>query len=158
MPLFKPRLETRPVPPYPEPLFRPPPRPPDETIMKDSWKDLQNFDPDRKVDFEDNSSHQEGSISETYRRPDSSLIQDPHELQDLIDTSKLIQKFLPIQADTDKILDVIKRKVLKGTQLPLTIKEIQVRYLTSPYFKDLYLYLVQNNCPTRKVPYAKWKI
>ena len=52
--------------------------------------------------------------------------------------------------DIDKILDIIKRKVLKGTHLPLTIKEIQAGYVTSPYFKDLYLYLVQNKLPNKK--------
>ena len=131
-------------------FFRPPPRPPDETIIKDGQKDLQNFDPDRKVEFEENSPHQEGIVSESYKRPDTSLIQDPPELHDLIDTSKLIQKFLPKQADIDKILDIIKRKVLKGTHLPLIIKEFQAGYLTSPYFKDLYLYLVQNKLPNKK--------
>ena len=45
--------------------------------------------------------------------------------------------------DIDKILDIIKRKVLKGTHLPLTIKEIQAGYLSSQYFKDLYLFLSQ---------------
>ena len=148
--LSKPRLETRPLPPYPELFFRPPPRSPDETIIKDSWKGLQNFDQDRKVEFEENSPHQEGIISETYKRPDTSLIQDPPELQDLIDTSKLIHKFLPKQADIDIILDIIKRKVLKGTHLPLNIKEIQAGYLTSHYFKDLYLYVVQNKLPNKK--------
>ena len=61
----KPKLGTRLVPPYPEPYYRPPPRPPDETIIKDSQKDLQNFDLDRRVEFEENSPHQEGIISET---------------------------------------------------------------------------------------------
>ena len=137
----KPRLGTRPVPPYPEPYYRPPPRPPYKIINKDSQKDLQNFDPDRRVEFEENLPHQEGIISETYEKPDASFIQDPPELQDLVDTTKLIQKFFPKQADIDKILDIIRRKVIKGTHLPLTIKEIQAGYLTSPYFKDLYLYL-----------------
>ena len=36
--------------------------------------------------------------------------------------------------DIDLILDIIKRKVLKGTHLSLTVKEIQAGYLTSPYF------------------------
>ena len=58
--------------------------------------------------------------------------------------------FLPKQTDTDKILGIIKRKVLKGTHLPLTIKEIQAGYLTSPYFKDLYLYLAQNKLPSKR--------
>ena len=48
------------------------------------------------------------------------------------------------------ILDVIKRKVLKGTHLPITIKEIQADHLTSPYFKDLYMYLAQNKLPSKR--------
>ena len=72
-----------------------------------------------------------------YVSPDQSYIEEPQELVDLVDTSKLVQKYLPKQTDMAKILDVIKRKVLKGTHLPLTIKEIQAGYLTSPYFKDL---------------------
>ena len=90
-----------------------------------------------------------------YERPCESLIQDPPELEDLTDTSKLIQKFLPKQADIDKILDIIKSKVLMGTHLPLTIKEIQSGYLTSPYFKDLYLYLAGNKLPNKKSAICK---
>ena len=52
--------------------------------------------------------------------------------------------------DINKILDIINRKVLKGTHLPLTIKEIQAGYLTSPYFRDLYLYLAQKKLPSKK--------
>ena len=37
----------------------------------------------------------------------------------------------------DKILEVIQRKVLKGMHLPVDIKEIQARYLTSTHFKDI---------------------
>ena len=81
-------------------------------------------DLDRNVDIEENSPFQEGIISEVYERPDTSYIQEPHELKDLIGTTKLIQKFLLKQTDIDKILDIIKRKVLKGMHLPLTIKEI----------------------------------
>ena len=50
-------------------------------------------------------------------------------------TGKLVQKFLPKQADTDKILKMIKRKVLKGTHLPVTVKEMHAGYLISPYLK-----------------------
>ena len=120
------------------------------TAVKDNRKDLQDLDMDRKIEFEENSPHQEGIISETYERSDKLFIKEPPELKDLIDTSKLIQKFLPKETDIDQILDIIKRKVLKGTHLPLTIKENQARYLTSPYFKDLYLYLAQNKLPNKK--------
>ena len=88
----------------------------------------------RKVDIEENSPFQEGISSETYERLDMLYVQEPYELTDLLDTTKLIQKFLPKQMNIDKILDIIKRKVLKGTHLPLIIKEIQAGYLSSPYF------------------------
>ena len=92
------------------------------------------------IDFEENSPHQEGIITEMFISQDKSYIEKTQELANLVNTSKLVQKYLPIQADIDKILDIIKRKVLKGTHLPLTIKEIEAGYLTNPFFKDLYRY------------------
>ena len=67
----------------------------------------------------------------------------------------LIQKILSKQADIDKILKVIQRKVLKGTQLPVEIKGIQARYLNSPHFKDIFLHLSQNKLPTSKAVIRK---
>ena len=102
------------------------------------------------IDFEENSPHQEGIILETYINLDQSYSERPQELIDLVDTSKLVQKYLPKQMDIDKILDIIKRKVLKGTHFPLTIKEIQAGYLTSLYFRDIYKYLAQNDLPRKR--------
>ena len=36
----------------------------------------------------------------------------------------LVQRYLPKHADMDKMLKIIQRKVLKGTHLPITMKEI----------------------------------
>ena len=144
-----PKIQHRPTPSYPDPYARPPPKPPDIDPLSNR-KDLLDNDSDRKVEIEENSPFQEGIISEIYERPDNFYVQEPQELTDLIDTSKLIQKYLPKQTDIDKILDIIKRKVLKGTHLPLAVKEIQAGYLTSPYFKDLYLYLSQHKLPSKR--------
>ena len=57
----------------------------------------------------------------------------------------------------DKILDIIRRKVLKDTHLPITIKEMQARYLTSPYFKDLHRYLAQNKLLSKRSVICKEK-
>ena len=65
---------------------------------------------------------------------------------------------MPKQADIDKILKVIQRKVLKGTHLPVDIKEIQAGYLQSSYFKGIYLYLSQNKLPTSKAAIRKTEI
>ena len=129
---------------YPEPIVSPSPKPPDKTEAKQSTK----LDPN--VDFEENSPHQEGIILETYINLDQTYFERPQELADLVITTKLVQKYLPRQMDIDKILDVIKRKVLKGKHLPLTIKEIQAGYLTSLHFKDIYRYLAQNILPTKR--------
>ena len=145
-----PKIQPRPTPSYHDPYARPPPKPPDISDPLDSQKDLLDNDSDRKVEIEENLPFQEGTILEIYERPDNSYVQEPQELIDLIDTTKLIQKYLPKQMDIDKILDIIKRKVLKGTHLPLTVKEIQAGYLTSPYFKDLYLFLSQNQLPSKR--------
>ena len=154
---ISPKIQHRPSPPYCDPYARPPPRPPDVTDPIDSWKDLSVNDLDRNVDIEENSPFQEGIISEIYERPDMSYVQEPQELRDLIDTTKLIQKLLPKQMDIDKILDIIKRKVLNGTHTPLTIKEIQAGYLSSPYFKDLYLFLSQNKLLSKRSSIKKVK-
>ena len=84
---------------------------------------------------------------ETYVVPDQSYLEQPQELIKLVNISKVVQWYLPWQADIDKILNIIKRKVLKGKHLPLTIKEIQAGYLASSFFKDLYRYLAQNVKP-----------
>ena len=57
---------------------------------------------------------------------------------------------MPKQTDIDKILEVIRKKVLKGMHLPLMIKKYRQGYLSSLYFKDIYFYLVQNRLPVKK--------
>ena len=66
-------------------------------------------DNDINTDFEENSPYQEGIISETYERPDKSYVKQPPKLGTLLDTSKLVQKFLPKQRDIDKILEILQR-------------------------------------------------
>ena len=94
-------------------------------------------------------------MSETFQRPDKSFFQEPKELGDLINKGNLTQKFLPKQADIDKSPKVIQRIVLKGTHLPVDIKEMQARYLHSSYFKDIYIYLSQNKLPSSKMAIRK---
>ena len=132
---------------YPEPIIKPIPKPPE---LIDNAQPKQSTELDPNVDFEENSPHQEGIILGTYVNLDQTYFERPQELTDLVYTTKLVQKYLPRQADIDEILDVIKRKVPKGTHLPLTIKEIQTHYLTSLHFKDIYRYLAQNILPRKR--------
>ena len=62
------------------------------------------------------------------------------------------------KTDIDKILEIIRKKVLKCTHLPLTIKEIQAGYLNNLYFKDIYQYLAQNRLLSKKAVIKKVEI
>ena len=55
-------------------------------------------------------------------------------------------------------LKIIQRKVLKGTHLPITVKEIQAGYLISPYFKDFYVSSAQNKLSSTKTAICKVKM
>ena len=145
------------IPIYPNQITKPPPKPPDKVILDDRKLDLE-LDLEINKDFEENSPYQEGIISEIYQRPDKSQLVDPPGLIDLVNTERAVQKYLSKQTDIDRTLKVIQRKVLKGTHLPLAIKEIQAGYLNSPYFKDLYMYLSQNKLPSSKGAICKIEV
>ena len=145
---------SREIPIYPDPTYRPPPKPVKLPLPKVP-RCLSDFDPEINMDFEENLSFQEGVISETYQRQDKSYFQEPQELDSLINTDRLVQKYLLKQADIDKILKTMQRKGLKGMHLPVTVNEIWEGYLISPYFKDFYLYWVQNKLPGTKTTLCK---
>ena len=97
----------REIPPYPDPIYRPPTKPA-EIPLQETLRKLTDLDTDINVDFEENSPYQEGVISETYQRPDRSYFQEPPELDSVINTGRQVQKFLQKQADMDKILKIIQ--------------------------------------------------
>ena len=112
------------VPIHPGPTYRLSPTPirsnvPRSQESSQSSSGVENINPDINLDFKENSLFQEGVISEMFQRPDKTFIQDPKELNDLINTGNFVQNFLPRLADIDKILKVIQRKILKGTHLPV---------------------------------------
>ena len=118
----------REIPTYADPIYRLPPKP-TETPFQEIRRKLTDIDSDTleqgiNTDFEKNSPYQEGVISEIYQRPNRSYFQEPPELKILVSTGNLVQMFLPKQAHIDKILKITQRKVLKGTHLPVTIKEM----------------------------------
>ena len=147
--MSRPQVEKMQTQNYSDPIMKLPSRPPHKIVQIDSQTNL-DLDLEINKDFEENSPYQEGIISEIYQRPEKSQLVEPPELADLVNTDKIVQRYLPRQTDIDKILKVIQRKVLKGTHLPVTIREIQAGYLNSPYFKDIYPYLSQNKLPSSK--------
>ena len=81
---------------HPGPTYRPPPKPSRANMSRrqESSPSTENINPDINLDFEENSPFQEGIIFEAYQRLDKSFCQEPKELNNLINTGNLIQKFL----------------------------------------------------------------
>ena len=103
-----------------DPLLKSPKQ---QLIKQNITQNIQEINPNPNInlDFEENSSFQEGIMSETFQRPDKSFFQNPKELRELINKENLVHNFLPKQTDIGKILEVIHRKVLKGTHLPVEV-------------------------------------
>ena len=84
------------VPFHPGLTYRPPPKPirsnmPSSQESSQSSSSVDNINPDINLDFKENSLFQEGVISETCQKPDKTFIQDPKELNDLINVGNFIQ-------------------------------------------------------------------
>ena len=73
----------------------------------------------------------------------------PPPLESLLDKAKMAYKFLPKQGDIDRLIAKIN-KVLRDTNLCVDPRDLKVAYLTSPHFRDIYLYLLQNRMPLGK--------
>ena len=144
------------IPFYPDSIMKPPPRPPNKIAQNDRQINL-DLDLEINKDFEENSPYQEEVISEIYQRPDKSQLVESLELTDLVDTDKIVWKYLPKETDIEKILNVTQRKVLKETHLAITIKEIQAGYLKVHISKMYTCILVRISFQVQKVLYKKLK-
>ena len=71
-------------------------------------------------------------------------------LEDLIDKNKVTHRFLPKQGDIDQLVAHINKKVLRDTNLCVNLRDLRAAYLTSPHFRDIYIYLFQNRIPMGK--------
>ena len=111
-----------------DPFLRPKQHMKQNMTHKQKSQKEQNISPNINFDFEENSPFQEGIMSETFQRPDI-ILSNPKELGDLINKGNFVHKYLPKQMVIDKILEMIQRRALRGTHLPMEIKEIQVGYL-----------------------------
>ena len=72
------------VPFHPGPIYRSPPKPIRSQVPRSHGSsqssdssESTNINTDINLDFEDNSTFQEGVISEAYQRPDKSFFQEP---------------------------------------------------------------------------------
>ena len=79
----------REIPAYTDPIYRLFLKP-SEIPLQEIPRKLVDLDTDINMDFKENSTYQEGVISEAYQRPHRSHFQEPSQLDRLISTRKLL--------------------------------------------------------------------
>ena len=84
------------------------------------------------------------------RTPDDDDFIVPPPLEQLVDPTKVKQTFIPKQGEINKLVKQINTRILRGTHLPGDLKDLKAAYLSSPHFRDLYLFLTQNRMPLNK--------
>ena len=84
------------------------------------------------------------------RTPDNDDFIIPPPLEQLVDPTKVKQTFIPKQGEINKLVKQINTRILCGTHLPGDLKDLKAAYLSSPHFRDLYLFLTQNKMPLNK--------
>ena len=77
---------------YPDPIYRPPPRPPDN-LRPNQQESESDTKPKIDIKFKENLPHQEGTILEFYQRPNKSYFQELKDLESLLNTHNLVQNF-----------------------------------------------------------------
>ena len=100
-----------------------------ETLRRKYRKAL-NLTPIEGIDVGDS----EEVLDPQIRIPDQSDFELPPPLQDIVDPSKITNKFLPKQGEIDRLINQINRKVLRDTKLSMNLRDLRAAYLQSPHF------------------------
>ena len=93
--------------------------------------------------------YQDKEVEAVFKAPELEDCLLPPVLGDQITDSTLMHRYLPKQADIDRIMKQINTKYLTKLQLPCSIRDMQVAYLSSPHFRDIYLSVGMNKMPSK---------
>ena len=76
------------------------------------------------------------------------MYNDKQKLLKNIKDENIFQKHLPKQAELDKYMEKLKKKIINNYELPLTTKELIPEQKHSPFFKDIYKYVASGRIPS----------
>ena len=93
------------------------------------------LDPEKEVEYPDMT------VPEEYKdKPNKALFKS-------LSTESILRQHLPQQKEVEQFIELLKRKVIHGYRLPLTLKELKASYTKSPFFKDIYIYIARGYSP-----------
>ena len=115
-------------------------------LLRRKYRKALNPTPIEGIDVGDS----EEVLDPQIKIPDQSDFELPTPLQDVVGPSKVTHKFLPKQAEIDRLINQINKKVLRDTKRNMNLRDLRTAYLTSPHFRDIYLNVTQNKVPLGK--------
>ncbi|XP_072179729.1 LOW QUALITY PROTEIN: uncharacterized protein [Diadema setosum] len=90
----------------------------------------------------------ESPCTQTYRDVPPDLFTAPKPL--ISNVEQIVAPHIPKQHDIDKVLDLIKRKIIRDYNLPIDIRRLKTEQETSPFFKPIYDFLAHDILPSDK--------
>ena len=88
------------------------------------------------------------SSDQTHRDIPPELYEPPKPLMTKV--NNVVANHVPKQKELDRMMDVIKRKIIRDYNLPINMKRLKTEQETSPFFKPIYDYLAHDILPSDK--------
>jgi hypothetical protein len=92
---------------------------------------------------------------ETYTKPDEYYYNTNKPLIDNIKDTGILRSHIPKQTEIDKMLAIIKKKVLRDYHLPINIREIRASQESDDYLGPVLKFLEKTYVPTNKLEYKR---
>jgi hypothetical protein len=85
-------------------------------------------------------------IIQTMKIPEGIELSQSKPLFTKIKTEEIMRKHIPHQKELNKFMNYLKRKVLHDYTIPISVKELRAEFPNSPFFKDIYRYIIKGIC------------
>ena len=80
--------------------------------------------------------------------PDTQMYSEKQSLIDNVQDENIFCKHLPKQAELDKCMQKLKKKIINNYEVPITTKQVIPELKHSPFFKDIYKYITTGRIPS----------
>ena len=92
----------------------------------------------------------ETSVEAMFRAPELKDFTLPPTLSQHLEGKTILAQTMPRQAEIDRLMKQINRKILTQTRLPSSMKDLEAAYCGSSAFKDVFQYLRYNKLPSSR--------
>ena len=104
----------------------------------------QEVDPNMEIPIS------ETSVEAMFQPPDMKDFTLPPTLSQHLQGKTILAQTMPRQAEIDRLMKQLNRKILTQTRFPSSLKDLEAAYCSSSAFKDVFQFLKYNKLPGNK--------